>query len=164
MRAPTEWKRKALRRLFDEEGSVGFQPSKYHRWISLRSYSKNVREQVVTLLSEFGINSHNYDKGRIVVITGKKNLERFANEMNFSPGVKVVRGKYWVGHEKRNVLRMALESYRQEHRRWIDSEIQKLVELRERGKSLNDIAKILNRSYGSVRNKWYKVGSCTKSI
>jgi hypothetical protein len=117
MNAPREWKREILRRAFGEEAGPVFYSyiwrdgyKRYKRSISFGSYSQDVRSKAMKMLAEFGIKS--YEEGYAIRIYGRENLEKFAREIGFLPRVKVVRGKYWLGHEKQEVLEKMLESYR----------------------------------------------------
>lgn len=112
---PLNHKREFLRAFFDDEGCIDFRPERNHR--KIRGYQKRSEtlHLVQKLLTHFNIES------RVILpnevnITGHANLERFQNEIGFSPGVRI-NGKrsnsIWKQSlEKREILRRAIESYK----------------------------------------------------
>ncbi|MBI2474484.1 MAG: LAGLIDADG family homing endonuclease [Candidatus Taylorbacteria bacterium] len=84
---------------------------------AVRGYQHNYKILLLvkTLLSEFDIDGHIDKKHNEIVISRKKNLEKFARQINFAPGL-CVNGKrsnsVWnKSREKRNILKSALASY-----------------------------------------------------
>ncbi len=109
----TELQLSFLKAFFDDEGSVYFIGKRR----SVRGYQHNIKilEIVKELLQNFGIEGKIDKKYYEIVISKKENLEKFAKEINFSPGLCVNgnRGNsVWKKSlEKREILKMALESY-----------------------------------------------------
>lgn len=112
---PKEFKKVFLRAFFDDEGCMDFRPRHNHRRI--RGYQKDVRvlEIVRTLLFDFGIESR-IQLPNEVIITGKDNLSRFRQEIDFSAGVRINgerSNSIWKENlEKRDLLNRAIESYK----------------------------------------------------
>ena len=111
---PKELRRAFLQSFFDDEGCIDFRPGKSSRRV--RGYQKDVRilALVSKLLSDFGIASH-IQLPNEVVISGKQNLIRFQQEINFSPGIYVNGNRsnsIWKESlEKRKILNLAIHSY-----------------------------------------------------
>lgn len=112
---PLDFKREFVRAFFDDEGCMDFRPKTNHRRV--RGYQKEVHvlKIVRELLEEFSIDSH-IEMPNEVVIVGKDNLQRFEQEINFSPGVYMNGNRSnsrWKKHmEKRVLLRRAIESFK----------------------------------------------------
>lgn len=113
--SPKNLQKEFLRAFFDDEGCMDFRPAKNHRRV--RGYQKNVSTLflVQKLLRNFSIDSH-IEMPNEIVISGKENLLKFQEEINFSPGVRI-NGKrpnsLWKkSFEKRKLLHMATQSYR----------------------------------------------------
>lgn len=105
-------KRELLRAFFDDEGCMDFRI----KTRKVRGYQKDtaILFLVQNLLSDFSINSH-IEMPNKVVISGKENLLKFQEEINFSPGVRI-NGKrpnsLWKKSlEKQKLLKMAIQSY-----------------------------------------------------
>lgn len=113
---PKELRRAFLQSFFDDEGCIDFRPERNHRRV--RGYQKNVQilELVSALLSDFGIPSR-IQLPNEVVISGKENLIRFQQEINFSPGIYINGNRsnsIWKKSlEKREILKSAIHSYLQ---------------------------------------------------
>lgn len=101
-----------LRALFDDDGCVALCSSPKHRawqrWVCLRSINATGCEDVIRLLSSLGIYARRAD--RAVIVSGKKNIERFQLVVGFTEGVKICRG-VWKGLDKADVLKLLLASY-----------------------------------------------------
>ena len=112
---PIGFKLEFLRAFFDDEGCMDFRPKDSTRRV--RGYQKNttILHLVQELLANFGIESH-VKKPNEVVIIGKENLKKFHKEINFSKGVRVNGNRsnsVWKKSlEKREILKMAIDSYR----------------------------------------------------
>lgn len=110
---PLEFKRTFLKAFYDDEGCMDFNGS--IRRVRGYQHSYEILLIVQKLLMKFSIPS-TIDLGHIEIkITGRENISRFAQEINFSPGVRV-NGKrsnsIWKQSlEKREILRRALASY-----------------------------------------------------
>ena len=112
---PKDLKREFLRAFFDDEGCIDYSVRRKHRRI--RGYQKNVEILTIVkkLLDDFEIASHIQLPNEIVIVS-KENLERFQNEIGFSPGLRV-NGKrsnsIWKQSlEKREILHRAIASYK----------------------------------------------------
>lgn len=110
-----ELKREFLRAFFDDEGCMDFKPAKNKKRV--RGYQKNteILYLVQELLKDIGIDSR-VTLPNEVVISGKSNLEKFQQEINFSPGVCINGNRsnsVWKEHlEKRDLLQRAIDSYK----------------------------------------------------
>lgn len=112
--APKSLQKEFLRAFFDDEGCMDFRPSRNHRRV--RGYQKNIKTLflIQKLLKNFSIDSH-IEMPNEIVISGKENLLKFQEEINFSFGVRI-NGKrsnsLWKKSlEKRKILEMAIQSY-----------------------------------------------------
>lgn len=112
---PLELQREFLRAFFDDEGCMDFRPLRNVRQIRGYQNEPKLLEAVRTLLARFGIHSR-VIKPNEVVISGKENLQRFKEEINFSPGVCINGNRsnsIWKRSlEKRILLDRALNSFR----------------------------------------------------
>lgn len=113
-RLSRDMQREFLRSFFDDEGCMDFAPPKRRR---VRGYQKDacILQTIQELLAGFGIESNIVSLNE-VAIAKKENLLRFEQEINFSPGVYINGDRTnsrWKKHiEKRQLLRMAIESYK----------------------------------------------------
>jgi hypothetical protein len=104
-----------LRAFFDDEGCIDFRIDEKRR--SIRGYQKDIRTLglVQNVLAVFGIRAR-IQAPNEVVITGRDNLLKFEQEVNFSSGVYVngnrANSRWKKDFEKRAILRMAIESYK----------------------------------------------------
>jgi hypothetical protein len=111
---PLDLKREFLRAFFDDEGCVDFKLTKKRR---VRGYQKAMQILLLVkdLLSDLNIQSR-VNRPNEVVISGKINLLRFQEEINFSQGVRVNGNRsnsVWKQHlEKREILRRAIASFK----------------------------------------------------
>lgn len=104
-----------LRALADDEGSVSFNLQPNGKW-SRRTYISSLcpsgRSGLIQLLSLLGIRARETINA-VVINGGKENISRFARFIGFTPGVKILRGKWWRGHDKAEVLDLLLQSYKE---------------------------------------------------
>jgi len=112
---PTSYQREFLRAFFDDEGCMDFRMVKNKR--SIRGYQNDVAilSTVQRLLKNFEIEAKLQGRNE-VVISGKKNLIKFRDEINFSKGVRVNPNRtnsLWKKNlEKRKLLDMAIASFK----------------------------------------------------
>lgn len=108
-------KKEFLRAFFDDEGCMDFREAGKRKRI--RGYQKNqmVLQIVQELLADFDIISRVILPNE-VVISGKQNLKKFKEEINFSPGVRINGNRsnsIWKEHlEKRELLDRAIASFK----------------------------------------------------
>jgi len=111
---PRELKRVFLRAFYDDEGCMYFSGKK--RAVRGYQHDDRILEIVQRLLKGFQINS-TISRFYEVSISRRENLECFAKEINFSPGVRINgerSNSIWRRPlEKREILRRALASYQQ---------------------------------------------------
>jgi intein-encoded DNA endonuclease-like protein len=111
--APKTQKREFLRAFFDDEGCVFYKGDTRR----IRGYQKSgvILRQIVNLLKKFDINSKIDKSAKGIEISGKKDLERFAKEINFSPEIYInpdrKNGVWKEKISKRDILALALSSY-----------------------------------------------------
>jgi len=112
--APEREKKTFLRAFFDDEGCV----YKYGNNRKIRGYQHDLGtlDLIRKLLNDFDIESRIEKKGREVVVSGKLNLIKFRNKINFSKGVFINpnrKNSIWRKKlEKRKILEMAITSYK----------------------------------------------------
>lgn len=109
----TKFQRVFLRSFFDDEGSIYFIGKR--RAVRGYQHSYEMLLLVRKLLNNFYIKSKVDKKYNEIIISRKENIEKFAKEVNFTPGVRV-NGKrsnsVWKKSlEKRNILKKSLASY-----------------------------------------------------
>ncbi len=104
-----------LKAFFDDEGCMDYRPKRNLKRV--RGYQKNntILHLVQALLKDLDINSSVKFPNEII-ISGKTNLQKFKNKINFSHGVKI-NGKrpnsIWKKSlEKRLLLDMAIQSFK----------------------------------------------------
>ena len=112
-----------LKVAFSMDGGIKFYPvndrnNKRDRWlervITLACHHPLLREQYCYLLEKAGIIASNIEKDKVIKISRKENLERFALDIGFLNGVTVTRhSKFWIGEEKNEVMRLMIQSYGQ---------------------------------------------------
>jgi hypothetical protein len=113
-RHPLSHKREFLRAFFDDEGCITFLSTRKRQ---VRGYQKDVAllQTVKTLLSDFSIQS-SIKAPNEVLISGKSNLLKFREEINFSPGVRINGNRsnsVWKKSlEKRELLDRAIQSFK----------------------------------------------------
>ena len=109
-----------LKVVFSMDGGVKFYPmcdkNKGKRWlerrIALACHHPELRKQYSYLLEKAGIRAVNKEKEKIIVISRKENLLRFARDIGFLDGITVTRhSKFWIGEEKNEVMRLMIQSY-----------------------------------------------------
>ncbi len=112
-----EWKIDFLKCFWNDEGMVGFVDFKdrygrrhINRYVEAFQKNKKILFELSELHKSLGINTR--INGNKIIISDKKNLELFSKIINFTPNVRVSYPKSkWNGKEKRNVLKIAIESY-----------------------------------------------------
>ncbi len=110
-----ECQRSFLKAFFDDEGCISFEKKRKRRKLRGFQYNDGILFLIQRLLLNFGIESKVDARFHEIIISRKKNLERFAREINFTPGL-CVNGKrsnsIWKKDlEKREILQKALNSY-----------------------------------------------------
>jgi len=112
---PLAFKREFLRAFFDDEGCIDYRPEENRR--SVRGYQKDVRtlKIIKRLLVDFDIPARIVYPNEVIIV-GKENLLKFEQGINFSAGVCMNGNRSnsrWKKHiEKRQILRMAIESFK----------------------------------------------------
>jgi hypothetical protein len=112
---PETLKKEFIRAFFDDEGCMDFRPKRSLRQI--RGYQKDISILflIQKLLSDFNIQSRVL-KPNEVVISGKENMQKFQEEVNFSPGVKLNENRsnsIWKKSlEKQFLLAQAIKSFK----------------------------------------------------
>ena len=111
--ATKEEKRAFLRAFFDDEGNIYFKKGTRR----IRGYQKSIKilKNINNIMSEFGICGRIYPKIGAIEITQREQLENFAKEIGFSPGImlnSLRKNSIWKKNiEKDKVLDLALSSY-----------------------------------------------------
>jgi len=109
------FQREFLKAFFDDEGSIYFQKKRNSRRVKGSQYDNEILFLVRGLLRNFGIESKVDARFHEIIISRRENLEKFAEEINFSTGVKVNglrSNSIWKQDlEKREILRRAVNSY-----------------------------------------------------
>jgi intein/homing endonuclease len=105
-----------LTAFFDDEGCIDFKPETSRRRVRGYQNGMEVLEIVQKLLSNFSINSTIRENTcNEIVISRRKNLKKFQEKINFSPGVKINSDRansVWnESLEKREILARAINSY-----------------------------------------------------
>lgn len=107
-----ELKRVFLRAFYDDEGCMDF--NGVNREVRGYQYNDGILEIIQRLLTEFTINAK-ISRFHEITISRRENIEKFAREINFSPGVRINGNRsnsIWRQHlEKREILRRAIASY-----------------------------------------------------
>lgn len=108
-----------LRVMFSADGGISMWISRHKKkqvWeirkrIFLASRHPKIREQVVLLLKEIGIESKDRKSGE-VVIWKKSQIEKFHSIVGFVSGVEVTKdSKHWTGFEKSQILDLAVKTF-----------------------------------------------------
>ncbi len=111
--ATKEEKRIFLQAFFDDEGNIYFRKDARR----IRGYQKSIKvlENINNIMGEFGIRGRIYPRMGAIEITGKGQLEKFAKEIGFSPGIalnSLRKNSIWKRDiEKREILDLTLTSY-----------------------------------------------------
>ncbi|MGB3922028.1 MAG: LAGLIDADG family homing endonuclease [Minisyncoccia bacterium] len=114
-RLPKALKKEFVRAFFDDEGCMDFRPKRNLRQI--RGYQKDVSRLflIQKLLSEFNIESRVLRPNE-VVISRKENMQKFQEEINFSPGVRLngrrLNSVWKKPLEKQILLAQAIKSFK----------------------------------------------------
>lgn len=112
--------KEVLRIFADTEGSVIIcvrkAPRNYtvgDRRVVIACTNAIVKAQLITLLKSLRITGHTRKYG--VLITDERSLREFAQQIGFSPRIKVIRKKaghgIWYMHEKTTLLRLLIRTY-----------------------------------------------------
>ena len=114
-----------LKVAFSMDGGVKFYPmndrsNNRKRWleraVTFACHHPTLRKQYCYLLEKLGIRAVNIEKDKVIKISRRENLERFAQKVGFLDGVTVTRhSKFWIGKEKNEVMKLMIESYGQPH-------------------------------------------------
>jgi len=113
-------KKAFLKAFYDDEGCITF--NKNIKKVRGYQYSKQILKLVEQLLCDFDIDSQINKNCTEVTITGKENLIRFKNLINFSPQIYINHNrkngiwKYKI--DKKTILEKALKSYRRNYMVW----------------------------------------------
>lgn len=112
---PLSHRHEFLRAFFDDKGSVDFRLSEMKRRIKGYQHNRRVLLLINQLLKNFKISSSIDYNFHEILITKKKNINTFAQKINFSSGVRI-NGKrsnsIWKKSlEKREILTSLLASY-----------------------------------------------------
>lgn len=111
---PLEFKRSFLVAFFDDEGSVDFR--KQIRRVRGYQHNNRILTIVQKLLANFDVDSKVDTRFHEIIIGRRENIKKFAEEINFSKGLRI-NGKrsnsVWKKSlEKRKILANLLASYR----------------------------------------------------
>lgn len=114
--ANKEEKRLFLQTFFDDEGNIYYNKDDKRR---VGGYQKSYEllRKIQNFLDEFDNISSKINKSKNEIeISGKKNLIKFANEINFSPGIYINpfrKNSIWKKKiQKREILKLVLSSYK----------------------------------------------------
>lgn len=114
-KAPIEEKRAFLKAFFDDEGSINFYHNRSRR-VNGCQYSLRVLKIIQNLLKNFDIISQINKRETDIYISGRENLIKFKNEVNFSSNIFINpnrKGSYWKFKiDKRTILKKAISSYK----------------------------------------------------
>lgn len=108
MNSNKEIKQSFLMRVFSADGGPVLTERNRRNYLEMRRMivlscsNPTIQAQYMMLLSEFGIKPRK--NGIQLQIERKEDIEKFKNQINFLPGVRVTKGKRWKGVEKRKVL------------------------------------------------------------
>jgi len=108
-------KRRFLQTFFDDEGNIYYKKKNQRR---VRGYQKSylILKGIKELLEDFGICGRINNTESEIEITGRDNLVKFCNEINFSSGIYMNphrKNSIWKEKiEKRKILELALKSYK----------------------------------------------------
>lgn len=112
---PIELKSEFLKAFFDDEGCMDYRPKDNYRRVRGYQKDKSILYLIRDLLLDLNIQSRIVQPNE-VVISGKENLEKFRDQINFSPGVRINGNRsnsIWKKSlEKRNILDQAIKSFR----------------------------------------------------
>ena len=108
-----EEQRTFLRAFFDDEGCVTF--NKGRKQIRGYQHSYKMLKLIQDLLQNFGIKSQINNTKVEITITGKENLVKFQDEINFSPDIYINhlrKNSLWRNKiSKSEILKRAIDSY-----------------------------------------------------
>ena len=115
LKLPPNLQRQFLIAFFDDEGSVDFRLNSMKRRIKGYQHDLDILNLVQELLKNFKINSYVDGRFNEIMITQKENIKKFAEEINFSKGLRVNGNRsnsVWKKSlEKRKILANLLASY-----------------------------------------------------
>lgn len=113
--APLPCKKEFLKAFFDDEGNVYY--SKSTRRVRGYQKSRQRLESIKYLLSNFGVSGRINKDGTYIEIAGRGNLERFSQDINFSPKIYLNpkrKNSIWRKKiSKRRLLKLSIDSYRE---------------------------------------------------
>lgn len=107
-------KRIFLKAFFDDEGCASW----WKNVRRVRGYQHNIKilKLIQKLLKDFNIKSRIEEKGKEIVISGKENLIKFRDKINFSEGIYINperKNSIWKQKlEKREILEKIIDSYK----------------------------------------------------
>lgn len=82
------------------------------KYVKISNYSREIRENLIKLLSSIGFSPINRESNKEVVLFKKRDIIKFSKEIGFVKGVKITQNsKYWRGFEKNDVLNLAIKSF-----------------------------------------------------
>lgn len=152
-----QWTKEVLRIFADTEGSVIISirkaPRNYtvgDRRIVIACTNAIVKSQLITLLKSLRITGRRGKDG--VLITNEHSLREFAQQISFSPRIKVIRKKaghgVWYTYEKATLVRLLIRIY--------DEQIKKGRGGRHLGvfrncKNKKEVMKVLNSWYNELK-------------
>lgn len=111
--APSSSKKEFLQAFFDDEGNVYYSNSTRR----VRGYQKSSQrlEQIRDLLSSFGIRGQINKHGTYIEVTGRENLKKFSQHINFSSRIYLNperKNSIWRKKiSKRRLLKLSIDSY-----------------------------------------------------
>ncbi len=112
---PADLQREFLRAFFDDEGCMYYKITRNKRQIRGYQNEVTVLKIVSQLLANMNIKSNLRGRNE-VLISGKENLMKFRDEINFSKGVRINPNRtnsLWKKNlEKRKLLDMAIASFK----------------------------------------------------
>jgi len=111
--------RNFLQAMVNSEGSVQLRVWKHNKWFELLRYVKiscshpTVLDAIHKTLNSIGVDNRKAPKRNpnSVIIQKKEAMRKFSNEIGFMKGIWVSRTGLWKGHEKRDILNLAIKTF-----------------------------------------------------